>query len=256
MDEEIKKWLDSKEKNYQEGLILLLKYCRNMSMKHFLTRKEYQAKLEYELRKLMNTKIHEKKALPTSLPLKEERTTITKDGKIRFEDLPEALQNYYSKNAEDYKLMRALHEKLKQAKDKQSRATLRKEIIEYDNAITGRWTVIDRYITTGELPEIKPEPEPGKTLTPQTVNALRTTISRNLEALEKNNVPDEKKAGVIEKIRTAATKLIEGGQSLSQEVIDRLKVYNASPMAEEKTPNDPESINEPPEDKTKTPEDA
>jgi hypothetical protein len=259
---EIEKWLDSEAKNYQEGLSLLLKYGKNMSMKHFLTRKENRTKLEYELRKFLNIKVREKKTPPTLLPptllpLKDERVIITEDGKIRIEDLPEVLQGYYRKNAESYKLMRALHEKMKQTNDRLRRAGLRKEIVEYDDAIIERWAVIDRYVATGELPEVKPEPVPAQeTLTPQTVNALRTAISRKLEALEKATVPDRKKAVVIDQIQLAVMKLIGGGQSLSPKVIDRLRVFGVVLGVEDETLENPGSISEAPKGIDEIPDDA
>jgi hypothetical protein len=229
--QEIQAWFDSQQ-NYQTGLLLLLKYSNNKALKNFLTRKQNSKKLNYELAKLAKIKVSHKTIKTKPIPetqLKTERINITEDGTIKLEDLPIELQKYYQENTIAYKLQRALHEKLKLSTDEQKRAEIRTQIIELDDAITKRWHIIDTYITTGTIDEIKPAtknlPNNYK-LTPQEVNALRTKISRYITTLEKNQIPEKKKNILIEKTQTAVNKLTEDNQQLSQETINKLNSFN------------------------------
>lgn len=84
------------------------------------------------------SEIEEPKA-PVSFKTFDERRT-------RRADLPANLQKVYDGIAEDYKLRRGLHEKMKMATTNEDRARFRARIIETDGRIRGAFTEIDAFL--------------------------------------------------------------------------------------------------------------
>jgi hypothetical protein len=229
---DIQTFLDSTQ-NYREGLDLFCKYSKNKYMQKYLSRKKNPKKLIYELKKLINQNINIPNVQQpvTNDENKYERRDffkITKDGKIDWKDLPEILQQYYLKNAEEHKLMRALHEKMKLAENDDTRAELRNQIVEYDNTITERWNVIDRYIATGEMPEPEQEPKPAADITPKEVSASRAAISRYIEKLETDKLEAPEKEKIIQKLQNRVTRMISAGQSFAEDTLNKIKKFGAN----------------------------
>jgi len=235
MNQEVQNWFDG-EKDYQAGLVLLRTFSKNRSLFSFLSRKEKPEKLEYELQKLLqqptqiidirNTKKSEKPIENTNEtePFVE-RVKITEDGKIRFDDLPEPLQEYYLKIKDEYKFMRSFHEKMKLAETDDARANFRQELVTLDDSIAEKWKAIDLWTTTGELPEELKEakPKPAGNLTVQEVNTNRTAVTRSLAALENEETPEAKKEELLSILSSSAQILLADGQGFKPETIERIK---------------------------------
>ncbi|MDR0419352.1 MAG: hypothetical protein LBH34_03985, partial [Prevotellaceae bacterium] len=172
--EDIKRWLKSDTPDYTEGVALFKKYSRSYALIHYFLRKENLGKLKYELEKLdrvgakpIAVRSGLKKVVPPTMPGvktgangdngegEKYRVRLDKGGKIRPEDLPTVLREYYDRNADEHKLMRSLHEKLKLADSGEKRAEISKELVALDNAIAGRWDALDKWAQTGKLPQVE-----------------------------------------------------------------------------------------------------
>lgn len=234
-NQKLEAWLDSEEKDYIAGLALFLEYSRNRSLHAYLLRKQDAAKLEYEIRKLsgynnLKSAGEIKQILLEKNANKQveftERVKITEDGKIRFEDLPEILQGYYTQNTNEYKTMRSLHEKMKQATTDKERAGIYKGLVNLDDRILKRWKAIDHWATTEELPQGKEAaPQIITDLTPQEVTKHRTAVNRSLTSLEHPETTEKKREESLHKLQEASTALLQGKQVFKEETIARIKVF-------------------------------
>jgi tellurite resistance-related uncharacterized protein len=232
---EIRQWLDSKEKDYQAGLSLFLKYSNNKALQRYLSRRTAQMKLEYELDKLSKLITMKTTGLPPQKVIRNEMPPEEKEDKqaviskhIKFEDMPEVLQEYYLKNVDEHKKMRALHEKMKLAETDEERASLRQDLVALDTAVAERWDVIDKWTETGVVPEVKPKKKTvtdSETLTIQDVGALRATVSRALSSLESTDVQEDKRKTLTEKLEQAAKNLVGSGQNLLNETMNRIRKF-------------------------------
>lgn len=194
MDEKILEWLQSEEKDFDQGYLLLAKVLKNQSILHYLQRKRDQAKLEYELQKLVPATTVKKVAEPISenhandMKLSAEKVEkhdgklkVVQGGQVNYDELPEVLKPVYDKTIQRYKEMRSVHEKMKLATSDEQRAELRKLLDELDTEIESGWAVIDTWIKTGKLPEAGKQ---EKTVDYKAVNAARTYVSRAIEKAE------------------------------------------------------------------------
>ena len=251
---EIGAWLESPDKDYAAGLVLFGKYSRNRGMLQMFYRKRLPDKLEYELKKLSERasirpanidpetvaaisavqKITNSEVVSIEENTEKENADRTDErieteyppsyserpNKIRREDLPEDLHRLYDKNVEDYKLMRAVHEKMKLAGADEERAKFRAELDRYDDAVRDRWAAMDAWAENGTLPEKKTE-HSGK-LSVQEVNKHRATISRKLGELERGISDEGKKEQAATDLRNAVEALSDDGQSLKPGTTNRV----------------------------------
>lgn len=206
--EEIKNWLSSESPDFGQGLNLLEKYSRNRSIVAFIRRRKEMQFLVYELTKLskipaLKVNPHWRSTTPIS-PAVEVKKVVIDDRKIKREDLAPAFQEVYDKNVADYKELRILHEKMKQANSDAGRAEFRERIVKINEAIKTRWHIID----TGEFPEDKP---------PQAnINSARAYISKMLrkKELTKNQ---------RELVKQKYDIIITAGETLKEETLAKLK---------------------------------
>ncbi|OFX56293.1 MAG: hypothetical protein A2066_12890 [Bacteroidetes bacterium GWB2_41_8] len=268
MDEKILAWIQSEEKDFDQGYLLLSKVLKNQSILHYLQRKRDQAKLEYELSKLVPA-IVEKAVEPglsenhvTDLKISAEKVAkhdgklkIVQSGQINYDELPEALKPIYDNNISKYKEMRSVHEKMKLATSDEQRAELRKTLDELDNEIDSGWIVINAWAKSGKLPEAE---KTGKVIDFKAVNAARTYVSRAIEKAE--TTTGKKLEKLVADLQIRVDTLIAAAAEIKPETLEKLEklgiIVSAVPEA---TPTDPDPNTTPvvgndesEEDKTKT----
>ncbi len=208
--EEIKNWLDNVNPDFDQGFTLFQKYYRNPSLIAFIGRRRDMKMLLYEMDKLSkNTtlKVNPHYRGEGSVAVKAEEgtpKTIVNDRTIKREDLPEGLKAIYDRNVADYKELRILHEKMKNANSDVGRAEFREKIAFIDKEIKKRWKIID----TGEIPDDTPKPA--------SINSARAYISK---MLKKDSLTKDQRELVKQKYDV----IINSGEAIKQETLDRLK---------------------------------
>lgn len=226
MNKEILEYLNSAEPDFATGLALFCKYSRNESLMSWISRKHDMAKLKYELEKLskMNptpnaqASIHVAKyirsdAKPVTVTIPEVREQGVKfktfdERKTRRADLPENLQKVYDSIAEDYKLRRALHEKMKMAGTDEDRASFRARILETEDRIQAGWKEIDEYLTAAATAKVSTEEFKEST--------ARSYISK---ALKKEKLSEAQ----IVTVKARYQALLDHGCTLNEATTEELK---------------------------------
>lgn len=229
---EINTYLQQENPDFNTGFSLFCRYSRNESLMSWIGRKKDMAKLIYELKKINNSPIVKENVRyqsnivrfnlfrnedPQKPTVKEEdeieiRFKTYDDRKTKRSDLPEDLQNVYDTIAEDYKLRKGYHEKMKMAQTDQDRADFRARIIETQERIIAGWTKIDEYLLNREK---------GKVQSDETFkeSSCRSYISKNLK---KESITPAVAEGI--KIRVKA--LLDHGCVIKDETMDLLKAKN------------------------------
>lgn len=226
MAKEINDWLKSKNKNYDTGIALLMKYSKNRGFILRITRKPWPEKLEYELQKIYDrqhpVKTKPKPEIkPDPKPEEEQpefitdpkkRKIIVREQEIKLDDLPKKLQKLWHDNAEMYKESRSLHEKLKLMKDvpAEKRAPIVERLQDLGKITRQNWDIIDAY-------DPDAEPETAE-MDHKKINANRTFISRNLKKVE-----DNPKHIVFVKIQDRIDELLSAGEVFKADQAKRLK---------------------------------
>jgi hypothetical protein len=229
---EIRAWLKS-EQDFDEGYELFVRFSHNRALALQLARIRRLSKLVYELEKIADRPfIKESPVMPIKSIIRAgkrhgehvevaemadgaEKKLVIISEKVDYNELPENLKKLYDENTEAYKLMRAVHEKMKQAQKDGERAELRAQLIVFDDRIANNWQELDSWSTDKEayearrlaeiqgygnsntggedLPEITDPNEIAKDL-----NACRSFISRNLKNVAK--LEGEKKEKLLKKL--------------------------------------------------------
>lgn len=148
---------------------------------------------------------------------------IISNGKeINFNELPPSLQTKWEENRDSYKLMRAVHEKMKLAQTDEERAKHRAELVELDDKIAANWKDIDNFATnitgietgdseTAETRDIIPTPaELAKDL-----NACRSFISRNIQKVA--TLEGKKKEELLKKLAERTAVLLKYNAEMREE---------------------------------------
>lgn len=182
-NQEIKAWLDG-QRDYETGRALFEKYSNKRPLINLFHRKHKPEVLSYNLQKLLNSTTAKPQLAPqpvANVTVKPGKKLEVETGlKVKYEDLPERLKKLYDQNREEYKLMRALHEKMKLVKTDQERAKLRAGLVEKDDLIAENWKVLDEWDGS---PDQEPEPEPEKAADEMVreINSARVFLSKNLK---------------------------------------------------------------------------
>ena len=235
---EINTYLQQENPALNTGFCLFCRYSRNESLMSWIGRKKDMAKLIYELKKINkapavkeNTRYEnniirynrfrdEAPQEPVTAANEEQpEDNEFEDAAIRFKtyddrktkrsDLPEDLQAVYDTIAEDYKLRKGYHEKMKMAQTDQDRADFRARIIETQERIIAGWAKIDEYLLSKETQKVESD-ETFKE------SSCRSYISKNLK---KENISPAVAEGI--KIRVKA--LLDHGCVIKDETMDLLK---------------------------------
>lgn len=205
--------------SFKEGLEVFKKFSRNRSMIAYLERTQSLETLKYELQKLVDYGV---KPLITNSNIEEFDPHVVKEVKRLFveherierDDLPTELKILYDKNSESYKIMRALHEKMKNANSDLSRAEFRKNIDSLLDAIKKRWDIIDSEIESqGDKLDINNLSDKDKK---KLIFILRSYISKNSR---KEQLSDNVKLTLSKKVQD----LISLGEKINGETCENLK---------------------------------
>ena len=223
--EKIKIYLESDNRNYDEGLMLLTKYSKNRILSQRLARKPWVEKLEYELQKLLDRAdllkgvVKQKKAvqkvdaqkaafiesLPEVLEVKRNFVVRSKQS-ISYNDLPSDLRVIWDETAELYKHSRSLHEKLKlmfKSTDK-DRKPLMENLLRLQTKVRENWDKIDSYNPEDHLPK----EFPVNSIDAKRISANRAYISRNSKTAESGT-------DLFQKVQIRISEIITAGESFS-----------------------------------------
>jgi hypothetical protein len=172
--EKIKEWLESEDKNYQEGLALASQVINNRMLLGHLHKKENahnRDKLNYELSKIVDAEYKPlPEVLPATVPSVEETVEIV--GEVEFTDvnqdtserekfmktLPEAVQLLYSNKRSAYNKRNQISQAMQdltvdgQEFDQDHLEGLKKEADGYDEEIKAIDSQLDYYHQNGVLP--------------------------------------------------------------------------------------------------------
>ena len=167
MNPEIISYLKGAEPDFGQGFALFCKYSRNEAAMSWIGRRHDIPKLLYELQKLSKEvprlnpvsaanearfnriQVSEVKMEPEAKATQQEPMKAVirtyDDRRTRRSDLPPELQAVFDRNAEDYKLRRGFHEKMKLATTDKDRAEFRARIMDTDARIRAGWKEIDSF---------------------------------------------------------------------------------------------------------------
>lgn len=248
--EEIKKYLNGKTKDFDKGLILLRKHCRNRILVNNVERRKLQGKMEYELRKISKWEPKAKAPAPPpppppppvlDPPIKEDGTpqvpspktneagnavkTRARVQSLDLEKLPEPLLVRYHENTKMYKECRSLHEKLKIQKDEPQEVLkpLCEELVALDKKIRANWNAIDEHLklpTKSDTDDTGDQPIADHKM----INAARSYVSRNKKKLADLEGTDKVKAADLRgKVQHRVTQLVNAGEGFTDDLIVELK---------------------------------
>lgn len=248
MDEKIIAWIQSEEKDFDQGYLLLSKVLKNQSILHYLQRKRDQAKLEYELSKLVPATVEkaaeaamtenhaaDMKVSTEKVAKHDGKLKIVQSGQINYDELPEALKPIYDNTISKYKEMRSVHEKIKLATSDEQRAELRKTLDELDNEIESGWVVINTWTASGKLPEAE---KTGKTIDFKAVNAARTYVSRAIEKAE--TTTGKKLEKLVADLQIRVDTLVAAEAEIKPETWDKLLALGIKAPEDDKKTEAPE----------------
>ena len=220
--QEIRKWLEEANPDFDRGFALFCQYSRNQSLVKYIGRKRQMEMLKYELEKL--TSIPKLAPNPfykanlaqfggtlASTPVevvKEKKVVIVDDRRVNRMDLPVSLQEVYDVILEDYKVQRSLHEKMKVANSDEGRAAFRSQIVELTTKIKANWAIIDQ----GFVPEPAAKVEAGIS---SQVNSARAYISKMIS----KELNDNQRELIKEKMKI----ILDAGATLKPETLQKLK---------------------------------
>ncbi len=246
--DEINAWLESEEKDFDAGFELYARFGHSRALALQLARKRRLSKLVYELEKIVaRAFIKESRVWPINkitrtITRNQEHTEaenqveetgkklVVTDEKIDYDELPDELKKVYDENRETYKLMRAVHEKMKLATNDQDRAEQRAELVAMDDKIAANWKILDEWATKkdedqGEDTKVDQEPEretiPAPAELAKELNACRSYLSRNVKkvATLEGKKREELLAKLAERVQTLQKHNAEIKESTRNELV-------------------------------------
>ena len=136
---------------------------------------------------------------------------------LYYEDLPTEIKARLDQNRDNYKIIRATHEKLKLMENATDadRAPLTQKIADLDSQIRSNWDVVDSY-------EPQAETEKESAIDHKRINANRKYISTNLKKLAED-IEQVKAAKIRDSIKARLSELKAAGENLSDTTIQELK---------------------------------
>lgn len=210
---EIKLWLDG-DGDYNHGLALLSQYGKNQVLLNYLTKRKNEAKLSYELSKLLPASM-----TTVSPSVNKQSAPIVKRDKIEYESLPASMKRYFDKAASIYQNARKSHYAMKGTNSDTARLSFRQGVIGLITETRSLWAILDKWKDTGAEPEDKVDVVG--------LNASATALSRLLGKLDA-----ESNAELVEKLQEDAAHhvrvLIDSGRVLSSKTLLRLESHNIS----------------------------
>jgi hypothetical protein len=232
----INEWFETQD--YETGLVLLAKVQKNRVLVNNLGRRRNPEKLKYELKKyrVLNVEtrsiasVQPAPVAPISPPSSSKDGSALAgegEGVVRAgipDSLPTHLKAKWHENQNNYKEIRALHEKLKlmhKATD-DDRKVLTERIATLDDQIRDNWETIDTY-DPSQQPVASSQPP---VIDHKRINANRKFISVNLKKLLA--LPDDEKAIAIRTTRghlilERLIELVNSGEKVGEKTLNELR---------------------------------
>lgn len=233
---QISDWLNAspKQRSLEDGALLLLRLNANRIMYQQILRNRLAEKLEYELQKHLNIRLHgltraevakvEKQVMPR---LKKELANGEeyRGRRADHDSLPDKVKALYEKNGTRWRQMHRLFETLKTMRDAQpcDRHELVHQLVQLDDAYRADWEKYDHWAPEDEEPEAEPEPTEAGV---REIIAARKAISYGRKKLA-SETDEEKRAALLIPVKNAVSVLRSANQTFRPDTIDALKELGA-----------------------------
>ena len=233
---QISDWLNAspKQRSLEDGALLLLRLNANRIMYQQILRNRLAEKLEYELQKHLNIRLHglthsevakvEKQVMPR---LKKELANGEeyRGRRADHDSLPDKVKALYERNGTRWRQMHRLFETLKTMRDAQpcDRHELVHQLIHLDDAYRADWEKYDHWTPEDEEPEAEPEPTEAGV---REIIAARKAISYGRKKLA-NETDEAKRAALLIPVKNAVSVLRSANQTFREDTISALKELGA-----------------------------
>lgn len=233
---QISDWLNAspKQRSLEDGALLLLRLNANRIMYQQILRNRLTEKLEYELQKHLNIRLHgltraevakvEKQVMPR---LKKELANGEeyRGRRADHDSLPDKVKALYERNGTRWRQMHRLFETLKTMRDAQpcDRHELVHQLVQLDDAYRADWEKYDHWTTEEEEPEAEPEPTEAGV---REIIAARKAISYGRKKLA-SETDEEKRAALLIPVKNAVSVLRSANQTFREDTIAALKELGA-----------------------------
>lgn len=233
---QISDWLNAspKQRSLEDGALLLLRLNANRIMYQQILRNRLAEKLEYELQKHLNIRLHgltraevakvEKQVMPR---LKKELANGEeyRGRRADHDSLPDKVKALYDRNGTRWRQMHRLFETLKTMRDAQpcDRHELVHQLIQLDDAYRADWEKYDHWKPEDEEPEAEPEPTEAGV---REIIAARKAISYGRKKLA-SETDEEKRAALLIPVKNAVSVLRSANQTFREDTIAALKELGA-----------------------------
>lgn len=233
---QISDWLNAspKQRSLEDGALLLLRLNANRIMYQQILRNRLADKLEYELQKHLNIRLHGLTRAEVAKVEKQVMPRIKKElangeeyrgRRADHDSLPDKVKALYERNGTRWRQMHRLFETLKTMRDAQpcDRHELVHQLVQLDDAYRADWEKYDHWTPEDEEPEAEPEPtEEGV----REIIAARKAISYGRKKLA-SETDEAKRAALLIPIKNAVSVLRSANQTFRPDTIDALKELGA-----------------------------
>lgn len=230
-------WLDNEDRDYHEGVQMLLQMNMNKVLNSYLTRKRDEPKLMYEFSKWLDIMIGKLKEGPYVEQTRQEVAKMDeqlKDFSIEdkerklgkredHDSLPEYAIRAYENNVILFAKMRAVHERLKTMMDEKpcDRFPFLKELLRFDDLMRYNWDTYDK-----ATPIDPNSPMPNATpLSAKEVSAYRKYLSdkkKKLSAMSRED-ESEKYEALLQEMQQKLNALLKDGHGVADKHLQELK---------------------------------
>ena len=233
---QISDWLNAspKQRSLEDGALLLLRLNANRIMYQMILRNRLAEKLEYELQKHLNIRLHgltraevakvEKQVMPR---LKKELANGEeyRGRRADHDSLPDKVKALYERNGTRWRQMHRLFETLKTMRDAQpcDRHELVHQLVQLDDAYRTDWEKYDHWTPEDEEPEAEPEPTEAGV---REIIAARKAISYGRKKLA-SETDEAKRDALLIPIKNAVSVLRSANQTFREDTIAALKELGA-----------------------------
>lgn len=233
---QISDWLNAspKQRSLEDGALLLLRLNANRIMYQHILRNRLAEKLEYELQKHLNIRLHgltrtevakvEKQVMPR---LKKELANGEeyRGRRADHDSLPDKVKALYERNGTRWRQMHRLFETLKTMRDAQpcDRHELVHQLVQLDDAYRADWEKYDHWTPEDEEPEAEPEPTEAGV---REIIAARKAISYGRKKLA-SETDEAKRAALLIPVKNAVSVLRSANQTFREDTIAALKELGA-----------------------------
>lgn len=233
---QISDWLNAspKQRSLEDGALLLLRLNANRIMYQMILRNRLAEKLEYELQKHLNIRLHgltraevakvERQVMPR---LKKELANGEeyRGRRADHDSLPDKVKALYERNGTRWRQMHRLFETLKTMRDAQpcDRHELVHQLVQLDDAYRADWEKYDHWQPEDEEPEAEPEPTEAGV---REIIAARKAISYGRKKLA-NETDEAKRAALLIPVKNAVSVLRSANQTFRPDTIEALKELGA-----------------------------